>query len=139
MKYLADIATAVKLTKEVSEARRRGYRVQTTWTKEVFPDKASKASYWPWTREHDIFVCTELNAPIWEVFRFFDEETRHVLTFTPENPEEPAGWIKRARFWQRALKLALPPDQYYSAMSSIWADYRRAMAASKAAQTAVAQ
>lgn len=140
MSILTDIATAVKLTKEIKEARRLGCRVHTTWTKEVFPDSTNKASYWPWTLEGCHFAGSELNSSICAVFETFDEETRHALTFTPDKPEETAGWIERARFWQQALKPTLPHDQYYAAMSSLWADYRRAMQANRAARTgAVAQ
>ncbi len=133
MNIFTDIVTAVKLTKEVKRARRLGCRVDTIWTK-VFPDKTNKASYWPWTMEFCHFATTELNAPIRAVFETFDEETRHALTFTPENPTEPAGWIERARFWQQALKPALPPQQYYAAMSEIWKDYNRAMQATRVAR-----
>lgn len=132
MSIFSDIATTVKLTREIKAARRLGCRVHTTWTKEAFPDSSNKASSWPWTLEGCHFAGTELNKPIHEVFQLFDEETRHALTFTPDNPEDPAGWIERARLWQQALKPALPPDQYYAAMSEIWKDYCRAMHTARA-------
>lgn len=132
MNIFSDIAAAVKLTREVREAQRLGYKVHTSWTKEVFPVRSGGARDWPWTMEGCCFSGTEFSAPIREVFRLFDEQTRRALLKSP-SAWDFDGYIERARFWQQALKPALPRDQYYAAMSSLWKDYLRAMRAGCAA------
>lgn len=47
------------------------------------------------------------------VFSGFGEETRKKLTYAPKDGE----WVERIRFWQEALRPALPPHVYHKVMS----------------------
>lgn len=124
-----DITTAAKLTVEIRKARKAGtgVRVQRTYTIPLVD-----IGCWSWTLEGSMFALSgDLKNAVKAVFLTFDEETQHALTFVPK---VPGGWAARARMWQRALKPALPPSQYHTAMTMILSGYikcvkRRAEAA----------
>ena len=119
---LGDLVTAVKLTKEVRKARNQGaYGVKLLPVKTI---PIVKPGYWGWIAEATLdYPKTPIGTreAVKSVFDTFDEETQHMLTFGPG--DGPHAWTDRARFWQRALKSCLTPQQYSAAILTIleWA------------------
>ena len=71
--------------------------------------------FWSWTPEVCLDFTRPTRAAVREIFRTFDSETQHRMTFAPKRGE----LVQRARLWREALKPALPPEQYYEAMLKI--------------------
>ena len=113
-----DLRTAVKVTKAVKEARKRGatgVKIQPVKTV-PFVDFGR----WSWTAEallpypkHPSGTREAVKA----VFNSFDDETQHRLTFGPG--DHPGAMVERAKFWQKALKPSLTREQYSAAILTI--------------------
>lgn len=86
-------------------------------------------SYWYSSMEGTLFSGEQENL-IKTVFKSFDPQTQHDLTFTPK---AAGDWIARANLWRSALKHALPAEWYYPTMSKIYAHYRKCIMRRKAA------
>lgn len=110
MTIVQDYVNALKITKQIREAREAGMTVKVQAVKHV---PVIRMGYWFGTME-GCLLKGELNKAVKAVFDEFDEETKHALTFTPNVGE----FAERARFWKNALRYALPPDQYSVAMCS---------------------
>lgn len=112
-----DIATAIKLTKEVRRARKSGATAIEFQAIREIP--IHRLGYWSCTPEACLFYREEWQA-IWDLFDTFDEEIQHAFTFAPKDGE----WADRIRFWQRELRLVLEPKQYHKAMLILtqWAE-----------------
>ena len=119
---LGDLVTAVKLTKEVRRARKQG-----ATSIKLLPVKTVpivKPEYWGWIAEATLDYSKTpagTREAVKSVFNTLDEETQHMLTFGPG--DGPHAWTDRVRFWQRALKSCLTPQQYSAAILTIleWA------------------
>ena len=119
---LRDLFAAVKLTMALRREERKksaeNIRDQPTQTVPRI-----KSGYWGWTGEA---MLTYPKTPkgtegaVVAIFKTFDEETQHALTFTPYTSHD---WLERAKFWQQALKPHLPPKQYSAAMLTMLAWY----------------
>ncbi len=73
-------------------------------------------SSWGATMEACLDLPKETRAAVKDIFYTFDRETQRALTFSPKGEGE---WIKRAMFWQYALKPNLSKKHYHVAMSAI--------------------
>ncbi|MEY8262151.1 hypothetical protein AALA80_17695 [Oscillospiraceae bacterium 50-60] len=109
-----DIATAVKVTGKIREARKAGadaVRVKPIRIMPVaalplgFLDVMEGCSAWNLGRE--------TYQAVKEVFESLPDETKRDLANTPERPGE---WVERSRFWQQQLRPALPPKMYHTVM-----------------------
>lgn len=110
-----DAKTAVSVFRTVRELRKSGKNVK---VEPRFTLPVVKTSYWGSTMEGCMFIGPKWQ-PLLDVFDSFDDETKHSLTFTPEDGK----WSARARFWREQLKSALPTELYYEAMSKIYRHY----------------
>lgn len=117
----SDIATAIKLTGEVREARKEGTKVE---IQQVFRVPVLKPSYWGFTMEACLLDDRKTRRAVLAVFSTFSKPVQHALTFTPENPGE---WIARAKFWQQKLKPSLPPKMYHAVMARFTGWYARCL------------
>lgn len=108
MNFLQDIKLAVKLAGEVRRAREAGASVE---VRTVQRTSERCLDYWPMTTEYGLLHGVHLEA-VRAVFRTFDENTQHSLTFSPVT----GGWTARAQFWRQQLKPALPPKTYHAVM-----------------------
>ena len=108
MSFLQDIKTAVKLTAEVSRARKEGKQAK---VRAEYAVPFVNFGYWTSTPEACLF-CGPERIPIRDFFETLPEDMQHDLTFAPKDGEFPA----RCRFWKEHLRGVLPPKQYHAAM-----------------------
>ena len=115
---LDDLRTAVKVTKAVIEARKSGatgVKVQPVKTVSLID-----FGYWSWTPEALLSYPKHPSGTreaVKAVFDNLDEETKHALTFAPE--DFTGGLVGRAKFWQEVLKPNLTREQYSAAILTI--------------------
>ena len=76
-----------------------------------------RTEYWSWTAEACLDFTRPTREAVREVFRTFDEDVQHSMTFAPQRGE----WVQRAKLWKEALRPVLPPEQYHEAMAKILA------------------
>ena len=111
MSFLQDIKTAVKLTAEVSRARKEGKQVKVR-TEYAVP--FVNFGYWTSTPEACLF-CGPERIPIRDFFETLPEDMQHDLTFAPKDGE----WGDRVRFWQQQLRPSLEPELYHEAILTL--------------------
>lgn len=108
MKILHDIRDAVTV---FGLARKTRNAVEIRTVRKI---PVIRCSYWAGTMEwHLLRGETEKEKAVKAVFATFTEPVQHGLTFVPKRS---GGWVDRARFWQRELKPALPPEMYHKVM-----------------------
>ncbi|MDE6880189.1 MAG: hypothetical protein K2P20_02400 [Oscillospiraceae bacterium] len=112
MKILHDIKTAIEVTATLRQARKAGKEVV---IQKYLSVPVCRLSYWGATAEFCL-LKGEAEKAVRAVFDSFDEETQHALTFAPEAGE----WPERLRFWQKALRPALPPKLYHEVMEKFY-------------------
>ena len=125
MKFLQSLKTAIKITREINAAAEAG--ASAVQLKRLYSVPRLKISYWGFTMESCLLSGGKWQ-PVVDVFRAFDEETQHALTFSPNDPK---GFVERAKFWQSALRPALPPELYHEAMLKIINKYAHCLRAIK--------
>lgn len=113
MNFLQSLKTAIEITREVNAAEKAG--ASAVQLKRLYSVPVVRASYWGSTMEACLLHGGKWK-PVADVFRSFDEKIQHALTFSPDSPK---GFVERAKFWQSALKPALPSELYHEAMLKI--------------------
>lgn len=122
MKLLGDIEAAVRVFKQIRQARKTGAEVEVRHTAEI-----------PVLRSAPSFFCTvegcalaafdfEVAEKVQAVFKTFDYDTKRWFSFTPENGE----FVERAKFWQNVIYDVLPEGRHgHRAMKAILESYIR--------------
>lgn len=114
LRIFNDIKTAVKLTREVREARKNGANALQVKPVYSVPLVDSKPAYFNTIEGCLSCKCSrEADRAVSEVFRNLPYDVQRQLEFTPD---KPGGWVKRACLWQRQLKPALPPKMFHHVM-----------------------
>lgn len=114
MNILQDIKTAIKITGEVRKARDAGadaIQIKPVYT--VPCVRLGPAYYNTVEGCQTDKLGRDIDRAVMEVFKSLPYKTQRWLEFTPD---EPGGWVERARFWQQQLKPVLPPKMYHSVM-----------------------
>ncbi|MCI9466934.1 MAG: hypothetical protein HFE99_07435 [Ruminiclostridium sp.] len=113
MNFLRSLRTAIAITHEVNAMEKAG--ASAVQLKRLYSVPVVRPSYWGFTMEACLLYVGKWK-PVVDVFRSFDEKIQHALTFHPGSPK---GFVERAKFWQSALKPALPSELYHEAMLKI--------------------
>lgn len=122
MNILQDIKAAVKLTGEVRKARKAGasgFQIKPTYTMKCFTFPPAYYNTIEGCQTHKLGRDTD--RAVKAVFKALPYEVQYRLEFTPD---EPGGWVDRARFWQMELKPVLPSKMYHEVMSLFIGRYR---------------
>jgi len=115
MSILQDVKTVIKLTGEIRKARKSGGCVveirqarsmQIAALKPAWLNTVEGCQVWNFDRD--------INQTVSEVYYSFPREVQRQLEYTPE---EPGGWVERARFWQQQLRPVLPEKEYHAIMA----------------------
>ena len=127
-----DIATAVKVTGTIREARKAGADAVRVKPIRIMPVAALPLGFLDvmegcsaWNLGRETYQAAK------EVFDSLPEKTKRDLAPTPERPGE---WVERARFWQNLLKPALPPKMYHAVMVKFISWYTHCLRRRKGAE-----
>lgn len=119
---LSDIKEAVKLTREIRQTRKNGGEKVTVQAVKQLPHCGAVGLGFLDTMEGG--ALWNKNKTVYravaKIYDAFPVDAKAQLSFHPKS----GGYCNRVRFWQTALKLALPSNQYYIAMSTIYGWYR---------------
>lgn len=125
MQILQDIKTAVKLTGEIRKARKAGasaVQIKPVYTVPCITLKPAYLNTVEGCQTHKLGRDTD--RAVMEVFKSLPYEVQRRLEHTPD---EPGGWVERARFWQKQLRPVLPPEMYHEVMVLFIGHYARCL------------
>ena len=112
---ITDIATAAKLIGEIRKAQKDGasaVQIKPVYTVKCFTFAPAYFNTMEGCQTHKL--GRDIDLAVMEVFNSLPYEVQRRLECAPD---EPSGWVERARFWQQHLRPVLPPKMYHSVMA----------------------